>query len=210
MDQIAFTFWSIKLQGKLFFLNKIMESKVASLTKSCRGFQITCNEIAELGDMLMYLRGLNPNYLLVGKETDPTTGNKHAHIYVQFVNARRLSLKKLLGAHIEKCFGSPQQNIAYIKKPDTEIVVEEGEVRKKGGLRFLRVMRVEVEDEAPIEETKLEDKEITNKMKGKKLTLIGEELRLAVYKALIIPLEKLPDTDDKTKEILRDRISKIV
>lgn len=100
-----------------------------SATPSAKGFQLTCNEIDKLADVLEYLRGLTPNYLLAGKEIAPTTGHKHAHIYVQFPNARRLSLKKLCGAHVEKCFGSPEQNVAYIKKPDTEILVEEGAPR---------------------------------------------------------------------------------
>lgn len=98
-------------------------------TPGAKNFQITCNEIDKLADVLSYLRGLNPNYLLAGKEDAPTTGHKHAHIYVQFPNIRRLSLKKLLGAHVEKCFGSPEQNIKYIKKDDTEIIVEEGAPR---------------------------------------------------------------------------------
>ena len=130
-----------------------MKTKVASLTKCGKGFQITCNEIDKLGDVLVYLRGLNPNYLLAGKETAPTTGHKHAHIYVQFVNSRRLSLKKLLGAHIEKCFGSPQQNISYIKKPDTEIVAEEGKVRKKGGVAIADVKKMTLaeREELPVQ-----------------------------------------------------------
>lgn len=102
---------------------------VAKATKSAKGFQLTCNEIDKLGELLDYLRGLKPNYLLAAKEEAPTTGHKHAHIYVQFPNARRLSLKKLAGAHAEKCFGSPEQNISYVKKDGAEIVAEEGAPR---------------------------------------------------------------------------------
>lgn len=102
---------------------------VAKCTKSAKGFQLTCNEIDKLGDVLSYLRSLSPNYLLAAKEEAPTTGHKHAHIYVQFPNARRLSLKKLEGAHAEKCFGSPEQNISYVKKDGAEIVAEEGAPR---------------------------------------------------------------------------------
>lgn len=103
--------------------------EVAKSSKSAKGFQLTCNEIDKLGDVLSYLRGLSPNYLLAGKEEAPSTGHKHAHIYVQFPNARRLSLKKLLGAHVEKCFGSPEQNMKYVKKEGAEIVCEEGAPR---------------------------------------------------------------------------------
>lgn len=98
-------------------------------TKSAKGFQLTINAIDSAGDVLSYLRGLHPNYLLAGREKAPTTGHVHMHVYVQFPNNRRLSLKKLLGAHCEKCFASPEQNINYIKKPDTEIVAEEGAPR---------------------------------------------------------------------------------
>lgn len=98
-------------------------------TKSAKNFQLTINAIDTAGDVLSYLRGLYPNYLLAGREKAPTTGHVHMHVYVQFPNNRRLSLKKLCGAHVEKCLGSPEQNITYIKKPDTEIVVEEGAPR---------------------------------------------------------------------------------
>lgn len=98
-------------------------------TPVARCFQLTINEIDRAGDLLNYLRSLSPNYLLAGKEKAPTTGHLHMHIYVQFSTPRRLSLKKCCGAHIEKTRGSTEANIKYIKKPDTEIVAEEGEPR---------------------------------------------------------------------------------
>ena len=101
---------------------------VAKKNKAAKGFQITVNEIDTLSDVLSYLRGLSPNYMVAARETAPTTGHKHAHIYVQFPNTRRLSLKKLCGAHVEKCFASPEQNIKYVKK-DGDIVCEEGAPR---------------------------------------------------------------------------------
>lgn len=98
-------------------------------TPSARCFQLTINEIDRAGDLLNYLRSLGPNYLLAGKEKAPSTGHLHMHIYVQFTTPRRLSLKKCCGAHVEKTRGSTEQNIKYVKKPDTEIVAEEGEPR---------------------------------------------------------------------------------
>ena len=98
-------------------------------TPVARCFQLTINAIDTAGDVLNYLRKCSPNYLLAGREKAPTTGHVHMHVYVQFPNPRRLSLKKLLGAHVEKTRGSTEQNIKYIKKPDTEIVAEEGEPR---------------------------------------------------------------------------------
>ncbi len=102
---------------------------VAKSSKSAKGFQITCNEEEKFGDVLNYLRSLKPNYLVACREKAPTTEHVHMHAYVQFPNARRLSMKKLLGSHIEQCFGSPEQNEAYIKK-DGDIIAEEGEIRK--------------------------------------------------------------------------------
>ena len=66
--------------------------------------------------------------MLVGREKAPTTGHIHAQIYVQFPVCRLPSVKKLAGAHIEKCKGSPEQNIAYCKK-EGDIIVEEGKPR---------------------------------------------------------------------------------
>lgn len=100
---------------------------VAKNSKSAKGFQLTINN-EYFDQVLSYLRGLKPNYLIGCREKAPTTGHIHYHIYVQFPNARRLSLKKCEGAHIEKCLGSPKQNIDYIKK-DGDIVVEEGAPR---------------------------------------------------------------------------------
>lgn len=97
-------------------------------TPSSKNFQLTFNEIEKFDDVLAYLRGLKPNYLLAAKESAPTTGHAHIHCYVQFPNCRRLSLKKLEGAHVEKCFGSPEQNQDYVKK-DGDILVEEGALR---------------------------------------------------------------------------------
>lgn len=98
-------------------------------TPVARCFQLTINEIDSAGDVLAYLRKCSPNYLLAGREKAPTTGHVHMHVYVQFPTPRRLSLKKILGAHCEKTLGSTESNIKYIKKPDTVIVAEEGTPR---------------------------------------------------------------------------------
>lgn len=98
-------------------------------TPVARCFQLTINNVDTVGDVLTYLRKCSPNYLLAGREKAPSTGHVHVHIYVQFPTPRRLSLKKILGAHIEKTRGSTEQNIKYIKKDDTEILVEEGSPR---------------------------------------------------------------------------------
>lgn len=101
---------------------------VAKKCKKARAFQLTINEIDRAGDVLNYLRGLQTNYLIACREKAPTTGHEHIHVYVQFPTPHALSLKKVEGAHIEVCRGSPEQNIAYIKK-DGDIIAEEGTPR---------------------------------------------------------------------------------
>lgn len=108
------------------------EDKVAKLSKSSKSFLLTLNEYGKLDELLRYLRKLKPGYLLCSREKAPTTGHIHAHIYCQFFNSRRLSLKKTCGANIQKCYGSPQQNVNYVKK-EGDIICEEGELRNKGG-----------------------------------------------------------------------------
>ena len=128
------------------------EAKVAKLTKSSKAFLLTLNEYEKTHEVLCYLRRLNPGYLLAAKEEAPSTGHVHSHIYVQFPNARRLSLAKLLGAHVDKCYGSPQQNEAYVKK-EGDIITEEGEIKKKGGktIEDVKKMAPEERQKLPIQ-----------------------------------------------------------
>ena len=104
-----------------------MES-VAKKCKKARAFQLTLNDVDAAGDVFNYLRGLQNNYLIACREKAPSTGHEHIHVYVQFPTPHALSLKKIGGAHIEVCRGSPEQNIAYIKK-EGDIIVEEGTPR---------------------------------------------------------------------------------
>ena len=104
-----------------------MES-VAKKCKKARAFQLTLNDVDAAGDVFNYLRGLQNNYLIACREKAPSTGHEHIHVYVQFPTPHALSLKKVGGAHIEVCRGSPEQNIAYIKK-EGDIIVEEGTPR---------------------------------------------------------------------------------
>lgn len=96
-----------------------------------RNYQLTLNEVENYEGLLAYLRSLKPGYLISCKEIAPSTGHEHIHVYVQFATPKALSVKKVLGAHIEKCRGSPQQNVAYIKK-DGDIIDEEGTLRSAG------------------------------------------------------------------------------
>ena len=103
---------------------------------SSKSYQLTLNEVFFYDDVKEYLTNLKAfNYLISCQELAPTTGHKHIHIYCQFDKTIRLSKRKTYGAHIEKCRGTPQQNVAYIKK-DGNILDEIGECRNWGGMHL--------------------------------------------------------------------------
>ena len=114
-------------------------------------FQITCNEPDKFGDVLNYIRSLKPNYLIAGKEKAPTTGHLHMHAFAQFKTPHALSMKKLLGSHIEKCLGSPEQNYKYITKDGAEIICEEGQMRRNFNwtIKGIKEMDKEQREELP-------------------------------------------------------------
>ena len=94
--------------------------------KMSKAYQLTLNEIEKWEDLLKYLKSLKSrNYIVAGKEFAPSTDHPHIHVYIQFNYPTRLSIKKLSGAHIEACLGTPKQNIDYCKK-DGNILIEEG------------------------------------------------------------------------------------
>lgn len=129
-----------------------MKAKVAKNSKSAKAFLLTCNDESVFTDVIAYVRSLSPNYMIACRENAPTTGHVHMHLYAQFVNARRLSFKKLCGAHVDVCRGSCQQNIDYVKK-DGDIIVEEGTPRFKGGVTIqdVKSMPKEQRNELPIQ-----------------------------------------------------------
>ena len=82
-----------------------------------KAYQLTLNKIDDWGAIFEYLQSLTSfNYMIACREFAPKTGKEHYHVYIQFKYSMNLSKKKLLSAHIEVCKGSPQANIAYIKK----------------------------------------------------------------------------------------------
>lgn len=99
-----------------------------------RDWQLTLNDVDKLETVWEYLTNRSScTYCIACIEVAPTTGHVHAHIFVQFNNASALSLKKCCGAHVEKCRGTPQQNMEYIKKGG-EIWDEFGTLRTWGGI----------------------------------------------------------------------------
>nr|QIK03926.1 replication-associated protein [Tundra vole stool-associated circular virus] len=91
-----------------------------------RSFQLTLNEVSNYETVRSYFESLTTcDYFISCREIAPTTGHEHIHIYAHFNQPRNLSIKKCCGSHIEICKGSPQQNIAYIRK-DGNIIDEWG------------------------------------------------------------------------------------
>lgn len=122
-----------------------------------RNFLFTLNEIDYWDELKNYISSLKPfQYGIATLERAPSTGHKHIHFYVQFRIPVTLSKEKTKNCRIDKCKGSAQQNIDYIKKtkePEKrgEIIFEEGEVRKKGGatIKDIKNMSKEERDELP-------------------------------------------------------------
>lgn len=118
-----------------------------------RNFILTLNPISLefYEDILGYLKSLSGlQYILVTEHFGQS--QKHYHIYAQYNNSKKLSIRRLHGAHAERCFGSAQQNIDYCKCNDIQhknagvtaaVIYEEGEPKLKGGdwsVGFLKQM----------------------------------------------------------------------
>lgn len=127
---------------------------------SSKNFILTLNPAALefYQDIVLYLKSLSKlRYLLVTEHLGQ--GQQHYHIYVQYENAKKLSYRRLHGAHFEKCYGSAQQNIAYCKAEDkkhkdlgitAKLIEEEGEPALKGGNWSVETLRnMEKPDELP-------------------------------------------------------------
>lgn len=132
------------------------------LKKTSRNFILTLNPVAleYYQDILNYLKSLiGLIYILVVEHIGEPDATRHYHIYVQYERSKRLSIKKLHGAHAEKCYGSSQQNIAYCKCEDDKhkalgvsaiTILEEGTPRLNGGTWSVAELRdIEVPDELP-------------------------------------------------------------
>lgn len=112
-------------------------------SKSSTAFLLTVNpaSLEFYEDIKQYLTGLTQ--LQYYKCTEHVgSSNKHYHIYVQYNQSKYLSKSRLHGAHIEKCYGSAQQNDDYLEARDekhknqgvTAVLIDEiGEMKLKGG-----------------------------------------------------------------------------
>lgn len=113
---------------------------------SIRNIQFTLNEVDQWESLKAYVKSKPTfQYGIACLEEAPKTGHKHIHLYVQFSKPTRIDPKKCVGAHIEVCRGSAQQNIAYIKK-DGNIIFEEGEAKMKGGVTIAEIKKMNKEE----------------------------------------------------------------
>uniref|UniRef100_A0AAU8H4S4 Rep n=1 Tax=CRESS DNA virus TaxID=3138951 RepID=A0AAU8H4S4_9VIRU len=115
----------------------------ASAAARGRAFQVTLNEVDRYSELLAGLQSYKTlDYLISCKEQAPSTSHEHIHVYAHFRETIRLSLKKMAGAHVERCKGSPQQNIAYIEKGG-EVLDELGERPRQGARSVKELMAIE-------------------------------------------------------------------
>jgi len=123
--------------------------------KKARAFQFTFNDIERWPQAEEYLKGLKGcNYFIACKEKAPTTGHIHIHCYAQFKSPTIPSMEKLGYPHCEKCYGSPEQNILYIKKEKPfdeslrgEIIAEEGTPNLKRPMPTIKQAKEMTQDE---------------------------------------------------------------
>uniref|UniRef100_A0AAU8H7R7 ATP-dependent helicase Rep n=1 Tax=CRESS DNA virus TaxID=3138951 RepID=A0AAU8H7R7_9VIRU len=102
-----------------------------------RAWLLTLNEVDRYEELLAGLQSYKTmDYLISCKEQAPSTGHEHIHVYMHFRAPIRLSLKKTAGAHVERCNGSPQQNIAYIEKEG--VILDELGERPRQGTRNVK------------------------------------------------------------------------
>lgn len=117
-----------------------------------RNFLFTLNEVDYWDDLKNYITGLKPfRYGIATLEKAPTTGHKHIHFYVQFNCPVTLSKEETANCRIDKCRGSAQKNIDYIRKVNEpekrgEIIFEQGEPKLKGGPTIGEIKKMPKED----------------------------------------------------------------
>lgn len=141
----------------------VTEEKAFKCPKK-RAFLLTFNEDATHHCKFAweYLKKLkNCRYMIACKEINKK-GNEHCHLYVNFNNAYAIPSKLIntTKMHIDPAFGSPDQNIAYVKKEGekyakkkeqqkTEILGEYGEKPHQGSLTIKELREIKSSDDLP-------------------------------------------------------------
>lgn len=115
-----------------------------------RAFQFTLNNIETYDKIKEKLTMYSTlKYFISCKETAPTTGHEHIHIYTQFSQPKTIDTRDYHGAHIENCHGTPQENRAYIMK-DGNILDELGTFKQQGGCSGLSIKQIQEMSEEEI------------------------------------------------------------
>lgn len=133
---------------------EVITTEVAGNTKTAtfrsRAFHVViheCDKFEDYKNDLIKLKSLT--YMLAYKETAPTTGKEHIHVYLYFSGVYRYSQKLMnYKFHVEIARGSPQQNIAYISK-DGHKIFEYGEQPKQGCRTVAELKEMNINDVPP-------------------------------------------------------------
>lgn len=166
-----------------------------------RNYQLTLNQVEKFESLKGYiLKFKNLQYGIACEEEAPLTGHKHIHIYIQFNKPQRLSTKKTEGAHIEKCYGTPEENKKYIEK-DGKIIWEYGEMKTNEKTRFptikeVKEMTKEQRDLLPIQYYR-----IVNEINSKE----AKEIKVNdIYKEIYVEWHWGESGSGKTKTIMQN------
>lgn len=114
-----------------------------------------------IDDVVQTLKKESPiRYIVAGEELAPSTGKRHWHIYVHFVNRvyfRRIR-QGLLTAHIDECRGTEYDNYKYVTKERK--IYEDGQCTGKTCSHKEKVERIKemMEDIKTLSDEELESK----------------------------------------------------
>ena len=116
-----------------------------------RRFQFTLNEVEKYPTLVDAIKSkVNYKAMISCKETAPSTGHVHIHIYAIFDQPIRW--RQVCGEHIELCRGSHKQNVEYICKNGDIIEkcnLEEARKIKMTAVDLMRMHSAEAKELTP-------------------------------------------------------------
>ena len=141
-----------------------------------RNFILTVNEISicYIDNIIDYLKHYKAfQYIIVCEHIGQE--NKHYHIFIQYNQVVNLSSEYLYGCHLEKSFGTPQQNYNYVKAIDdkhtklgitSKLIYEDGQLKKTGNYKTIKELKNATIDE--LEDLPIQYHRIANELIEKK------------------------------------------